>query len=290
MAKVMSAEEASLQAEKKKIQEEKKKLKSQNKNNKKEAKRRAKEIAKQEEALDADEGNGFVSFIATLFIVVLWIAVVCVIVKLDIGGFGSSVLTPVLKDVPVVNKILPGVSLTETNDPGSYGGYSNLQDAVNKIKELEVEVEQMRTTLNAKEADIAKLVAENQRLSEFEERQVEFQRIRTEFYEEVIYAENGPGAEEYRKYFEEMNPEMAEYLYKQVVIQEQESKEVQDYARAYSEMKPKEAAAIFDTMTDNFDLVAKILQSMTAKNRGDILAKMDAANAARLTKIMNPDS
>ena len=81
-----------------------------------------------------------------------------------------------------------------------------------------------------------------------------------------------------------------EIPYKQVVIQEQESKEVQDYARAYSEMKPKEAAAIFDTMTDNFDLVAKILQSMTAKNRGDILAKMDAANAARLTKIMNPDS
>ena len=28
-------------------------------------------------------------------------------VKLDIGGFGSSVLRPILKDVPVVNTILP---------------------------------------------------------------------------------------------------------------------------------------------------------------------------------------
>lgn len=290
MAKVVSPDEARMREEKRKLQEEKRKLKNQNRNQKKEAKRRAKEIAKQEDALDSDGGGGFVSFFATLFMVVLWIAVVCIVVKLDIGGFGSAVLEPVLKDVPVINKILPGVSVTETNDPASYGGYSNLKDAVDKIKELEMQAEQMRITLNAKETDISKLVAENQRLSEFEQKQVEFQRIRTQFYEEVIYAENGPGAEEYRKYFEEMNPETAEYLYKQVIIQEQESQEVQEYARAYSEMKPKEAAAVFDTMTDNFDLVAKILGAMTPKSRGDILAKMDPSNAARLTKIMDPDS
>ena len=27
--------------------------------------------------------------------------------KMDVGGFGSNVLTPILKDVPVINKILP---------------------------------------------------------------------------------------------------------------------------------------------------------------------------------------
>lgn len=290
MAKTKSPEELKNETEKKKIAEERKQLKRQNKEQKKAAKKRAKELAQQEEDLELDEGNGFVTFIATLFIVVLWIAVVCVIIKLDIGGFGSGVVTPLLKDVPIVNKILPGVSLTETTNPDSYGGYSSLQEAVDKIKELEVEMEQIRTVSNSKDADISRLVAENQRLSEFEEKQVEFQRIRTEFYEEVIYAENGPGAEEYRKYYEEMNPETAEYLYKQVIIQEQESQKVQDYARAYSEIKPKEAAAIFDNMTDNFDLVAKILRTMNAKSRGEILAQMNEANAARLTKIMDPDS
>lgn len=286
----MAKETSEALAEKKKIDDEKKRLKREQREQKKEVKRRAKEIAKREEDLGLDEGNGLVTFGATLLIVVLWVAVVCVIVKLDIGGFGSNVLSPILKDVPVVNKILPGVSMTETNDPESYGGYSSLRDAVDYIKQLELELEQVRAASKVKDSDIEKLIAENKRLSEFEEKQVEFQRIRTEFYEEVVYAENGPGAAEYQKWYEKMNPETAEYLYKQVVIQQQESKEVQDWAQAYAEMKPKEAAAIFDTMTDNLNLVAKILRTMSAEDRGKILAQMDAANASKLTKIMDPDS
>ena len=232
------------------------------------------------------------TFGATILIVALWIAVVCVIVKLDIGGFGSSVLAPILKDVPVVNMILPDSGQTETNDPGSYGGYSSLQDAVAYIRQLELELEQVRTESNAKDTELEKLMAENQRLSEFEQRTVEFQRIRQEFYEEVVYAENGPGAEEYRKWYEEMDPATAEALYKQVVVQLEESKEVQEYAAAYSSpnMKPKEAAEIFNNMTDNLNLVAKILNAMSVESRGAVLAAMDTDVAARLTKMMDPDS
>lgn len=282
--------EAGMADDRKRIQEEKKQLKKQQKEQRREAKAKAKEIARQEEDLGLDEGNGMVTFGATVLIVVLWLAVICVIVKLDIGGFGSSVLTPILKDVPVVNKILPGSSRTETNDPASYGGYSSLQDAVDYIKQLEVELEQVRTASNAKDTDMERLIAENERLSEFEQKQIEFQRIRQEFYEEVVYADNGPGAEEYRKWYEEMDAVSAENIYKQVIQQQEESKEMQDYAQAYSEMKPKAAAAIFDTMTDNLELVAKILNAMTAEDRGDILAEMNEEVAAKLTKIMNPES
>lgn len=230
------------------------------------------------------------TFGATVLIVALWIAVVCVIVKLDIGGFGSSVLAPILKDVPVLNMILPDSGQTETTDPGSYGGYSSLQDAVDYIRQLELELEQVRTASNAKDADLEKLRAEVERLSAFEQRQVEFQRIMQEFYEEVIYAENGPGAEEYRKWYEEMDPATAEALYKQVVVQMEESKEVQEFASTYSAMEPKRAAAIFNEMTDNLELVAKILNAMKTDARGDILGAMDTEVAARLTKIMDPDS
>lgn len=292
MAREVSQGVVSAEDEKKRIQNEKKQLKKQQKDQKKEAKRRAKEIAKQEEDLGLDEGNGLVTFGATVLIVVLWIAVVCVIVKLDIGGFGSSVLAPILKDVPVVNMILPDSGQTETTDPGSYGGYSSLQDAVAYIRQLELELEQVRTESNAKDTDLDKLYAEITRLSEFEKRQSEFQRIRQEFYEEVIYAENGPGAEEYRKWYEEMDPATAEALYKQVVIQLEASKEVQEYAATYSSpnMKPKEAAEIFNKMTDNLNLVAKILSAMSAESRGSILAAMDTEVAAKLTKMMDPDS
>lgn len=291
MAKELTPEAAAAEEEKKKLKEEKKQLKKEQRDQKKEAKRRAKEISKQEDELEEDEGgNGVVTFFATVLIVFLWLAVICVIVKLDIGGFGSSVLTPILKDVPVVNKILPGTVQTETADPESFGGYSSLQEAVDYIKQLELELERVQNASAQKDTDLESLTAEVLRLQEFEKRQTEFQRIEQEFYEEVVYADKGPGAEEYRKWYEEMNPSTAEFLYKQVIMQLQESQEIQDYAQAYSEMKPKQAAGIFEQMTDNLDLAAKILETMGAEERGAILGVMDPEVAAKLTKIMNPDA
>lgn len=291
MAKNMSPEEIVAQAEKKKLQDEKKKLKKEQKEQRKEAKRRAKEIAQQEEALIGDEeGHGVMTFFATVLIVVLWLAVICIIVKLDIGGFGSTVLKPLLKDVPVVNMILPGNSLTETTDPESYGGYSSLKDAVEQIRVLEMELESAQLASKSKDEELVKLKEEVLRLQEFEKKQVEFQRIRTEFYEEVIYADKGPGVDEYIKYYQSMDETTAEYIYKQVIIQQEETKEVKEYAAAYSSMKPAAAAAIFEKMESNLSLAARILGLMDSEARGDILAAMDPEIAAKLTKIMDPES
>lgn len=277
-------------AEKKRLADEKKKLKEEQKKQKKEAKKRAKEIEAQEAELSADdESGGFFTVIATIGIILVWVAILCVVIKLDVGGFGSKVLTPLLKDVPVVNLILPN-SQNSGNISTDNGGYSNLNDATEQIKNLELQLQQAQTDNLKLQEDVANLKAENARLQEFEDKQVEFQRIKNEFYEEVVYAENGPGAEAYQKYYESMDPTTAEYLYKQVIAQLQEDKSVQDYASAYSSMKPKKAAAIFEQMTDNLNLAARILKTMSAENRGDILAEMDPAIAAKLTKIMDPES
>lgn len=291
MAKEKNPETIAAETEKKKIADEKKALKQEQKRQRKEVKRRAKELSKKEdELLEEGEGSGLATFGVTLLIVVLWLAVICVVIKLDIGGFGSSVLKPVLKDVPIVNRILPGNSITQTSNPERYGGYTNLGDAVEQIKALELELDRIKTASDSKSEEIETLKAEVLRLQEFEKKQVEFQRIRTEFYEEVVYAEKGPGAEEYQKYYEAMDPATAEYIYKQVIIQLQESTEIQEYANAYSEMKPKKAAKIFEEMTNNLELVSRILNAMSAESRGSILAEMDPAIAARITKIMDPET
>lgn len=277
-------------AEKKRLADEKKKLKEEQKKQKKEAKKRAKEIEAQEAELSADdESGGFFTVIATIGIILVWVAILCVVIKLDVGGFGSKVLTPLLKDVPVVNLILPN-GQNSGNISTDNGGYTNLNDATEQIKNLELQLQQAQTDNLKLQEDVANLKAENARLQEFEDKQVEFQRIKNEFYEEVVYAENGPGAEAYQKYYESMDPTTAEYLYKQVIAQLQEDKSVQDYASAYSSMKPKKAAAIFEQMTDNLNLAARILKTMSAENRGNILAEMDPAIAAKLTKIMDPES
>ena len=291
MAREKTPEENAADNERKQLVEEKKNLKKEQQAQRKEAKRRAREIAKQEdEQEDGNEGNSLLTFGATILIVALWLAVICVIIKLDIGGFGSSVVTPILKDVPVLNRILPGNSVTETTNSGAYGGYTSLQDAVDQIKSLELQLEQIQNASSAKDEELDQLKAEVLRLKEFENQQVEFQRIQKEFYDEVVYSDKGPGAEEYKKYYESMDPATAEYIYKQVVTQLQESQEVQDYAAAYSAMKPKQAAAIFEQMTNNLDLAARILKVMSADDRGAILGAMNSEVAAKITKIMDPES
>ena len=291
MARIKSPEEVVIAEERKRIKDDKKNLKRDQKLQRKEAKKRAKEIAKREGELDdADEGGGLATFLATILIVAVWLAVIGIIIKLDIGGFGSNVLTPVLKDVPIVNKILPGYSILETENSGSYDGYSSLKDAVDQIHLLEAELENSKLSTSSQQEEILALQAEVKRLQEFEKKQVEFQRIKTEFFEEVVYAEKGPGAEEYQKYFEAMDQATAEYIYRQVIVQLEEDAKIVEYASAYSSMKPKQAAGIFEAMDDNLELVARILNAMGVEDRGAIMGVMDAEIAAKLTKIMDPAS
>lgn len=279
--------------EKKRLKEEKKRLKAEQKAQKKEAKRRARELDDQEEELEEGSGGSGPVVVVTFIIVVIWIAILALLIKLDVGGFGSTVLRPVLENVPVVNKVLPEEKMSVPGvggDEEEYYGYTNLKDAVDQIRRLELELENAQSGNAGTESRIQELEAEIDRLRTFEDNQVAFENIKNEFYNEVIYSDKGPGADAYIKYYESMDPATAENLYKQVVAQQQVDSQVQDYANAYAEMKPAAAAAIFESMQDDLDLAAKILNAMGSDDRGKILGAMDPEVAARLTKIMDPET
>lgn len=285
----MAEEQSKL--EKKKIKEERSKLKQEEKQQKKEIKQRAKEISKREAEIEAEEekGNGVSSFIVTLVIVLIWIAILCLLIKLDVGGFGSDVLKPLLKDVPVVNMILPGEkSVTETNNEGAYGGYTSLKEAVDYIKVLELELEHAQTVNNANAEELTTLKAEVERLQEFEQMQIEFQRIKEQFYEEIIYADNSPGPDEYRKYYEVMDPTTAAALYKQVIVKLEKDKEFEDFVAGLAAMKPKQAAAVLEKMANLSDS-ARYLDAIDSDTRGKILGAMNAEIAAKVVKLMDPE-
>jgi flagellar motility protein MotE (MotC chaperone) len=207
---------------------------------------------------------------------------------MDVGGIGSNVLKPILQDIPVVNKILPSENGMETTKDKSYGGYTSIKDAVEDLNKVQQQLEQAQNTNATYSEQIEALKAEVKRLQTFEDNQVEFQKIKEQFYEEVVYAENGPGAEEYREYYEEMDPSTAEALYKQVVQEEAVSSKMKDYVATFSGMDASDAAAILSAMTDDLDLAAEILSSMSSTQRAAIMAEMDANIAARLSKIMKP--
>lgn len=273
----------------KQLKESQKAFKQEQRNQKKEAKKRAKELENQERELDEQiDGTNASVVVVTIFIIVIWLGILCLLVKMDVGGFGSNVLTPMLKDIPVVNKILPAENNTESTKEKSYGGYSSIKDAVDQITELEKKIDQLQNTNTAYSEQIDALKAEVQRLQTFEKNQVDFQRIKEQFYEEVVYADNGPGADAYREYYEEMDPTTAEALYKQVIQEEAVDGKMKDYVATYSNMDAAKAAGILGAMTDNLDLAANILSNLPAATRGSIMGEMDPAVAARITKIMNP--
>lgn len=268
------------------------------KESKKEKRKREKKAAKEkkkaekENSVDEEEeeekGSGkIVLFLVTLLIIAIWLGIIALLIKTDVGGFGSSVLYPVLKDVPYVNKILPKPEsgVTAENTQSQYG---SLDEAVDRIKELEMQLDAANSKNKKDQKKIKDLKAKVNDLSKYKEDEAAFEKEKEKYYEEVVFSDQAPDIEQYKAYYESIEPENAEVLYKQVVEQITYDDQVKDYAKTYSQMKPKEAAAIFNTMTDNLGLVADILMSMGAQQRGDILGKMDAGTAAKLTEIMEP--
>ena len=262
-----------------------------------EEKQRKKEEAKQKKAQHAAEsdeleeesgGSKVAVFFVSLLIIVVWFAIIALLIKWDVGGFGSGVLAPILKDVPYVNKILPDDAVEQVSTEDSAYAYDTMADAVERIKELEKELADAQNASSANADYISQLEAQSQELQQYKENEAEFEKEKQSFYEDVVFSDVDPDIEEYKKYYESIDPANAEVLYKQVVAQTAEDEQLDDYIKTYSSMKPKEAAAIFDTMTDNLKLVAQILDGMDADSRAAILGKMTSDTAAKVTEIMKP--
>ena len=261
----------------------------------KQRKKEEKKLAKQKQA-EADDfemeeetaGGKVAVFFVTLIIIIVWLAILALLIKWDVGGFGSQVLAPVLKNVPYVNKILPDSALEEISTEDSAYAFDSMDEAVAKIKELEIALAEAQSGNTENAEYITQLEAQAQELQKFKEDEAAFEQEKQSFYEDVVFSDVAPDIEEYKKYYESIDPANAEVLYKQVVEQTAADEKIDEYVKTYSSMKPKEAAAIFDTMTNNLKLVAEILENMDAQSRADILGKMDSNTAAKVTEIMKP--
>ncbi|MFA9375359.1 MAG: MotE family protein [Lachnotalea sp.] len=254
---------------------------------KNELKKRAKAQGLNDIEKEETTGGKIGVVVVTLFIIAVWLGIFALLIKWDVGNFGSTVLYPVLKDVPVISAILPNTTTQDAAADGDYP-YDTLAQAVEQIKSLELQLQTAQDQITTNDSTVEERNAEIERLKAFEDQQTEYQQLKAKFDEEIVFNDNAPDISEYKAYYESISPDNAELLYKQVVQQIAYSDEVKDYAKAYSQMKPAQAAGIFETMTNNLDLVAEILTNMSTDARGSILGAMDPAIAAKVTKIMAP--
>lgn len=231
----------------------------------------------------------FIAFV----IVFIMLTIMLVMIKMNVGGFGRDVLRPILKDVPVVNKILPAPTDEEV---AKESGYQSLEQAVAKINELEEQIKELeekqktdqKTNQNdaemaQNEEEIAALKEKIKQLEVYETNQKNFAATKEKFYKEVISNDN-VDVSDYTKWYEEMDADTAAKLYKEAVVEEEISEEQKALAASYAQMKPAQAAKIMQNMSGDMDTVVAILGEMSNEERGKILGEMDAAFAAKITK------
>ncbi|WP_051204484.1 hypothetical protein [Butyrivibrio sp. VCD2006] len=288
----------------KKLKEERKALRQELKEQKKAAKLKEAELAERNAELNGDDGGGVATLVVTFFIILIWLIIMGLLIKLDFGSFGSHVLAPIIGDIPGINRILPEGSYTPTSkkeaetaeplvNPVDEQLANSLDEANLYIKRLENELRKEMEENNTLQEENERLQTEITRLQPFEQNQSKLEQEKEDFYKNVVYADNAPAVEEYRRYYEEIEPDVAAQIYAQIIQGEADDVELEQYVKAYSSMKAKEAAAIFDAMIENdtgdaVRLISRILGKMSAENRGAILDKMTEEYAGKVTDYMEP--
>ena len=201
-------------------------------------------------------GGRLLCALAFLGILALFAGIFIGIVKLNVGNFASDVLAPVICETPVLRSILP----------------SDLQKKT--PKEIQAEKKAVADAKAAKKA--AKQAAQDEAAEEAAaEQAIADQQAEQEAEAEQALADQ-EAAEKEAADEEELAAEQAA-----------EEAALADYVNTYSEMQPKKAAQVFENMmTDQSDLVVKILTNMTPDNRAAIISNMSVNSATKLTVLM----
>lgn len=238
--------------------------------------------------LDNEEkgGSRIVTVLITIFIILIWLAVFALLVKFDVGGFGSNVLRPVLKDVPVINKILPDVSDDQLAYENDYA-YSDIGKANARIRELEKQLEDLTNNASSSSQSVLDLQTEVARLKVFEDNQINYEKNLKKFNEEVVFGKKAPEIEEYKKYYEQIDPGNAAEIYRQVIEQLQSDKLILEQADRFAKMDPGVAASTMQEMTGDIDLVCKILKAMKPAQSAAVMDEMDPLFNAKVVKRLS---
>ncbi|MBD5096289.1 MAG: hypothetical protein HDT40_04640 [Lachnospiraceae bacterium] len=245
-------------------------------------------MAKRDRNRDGESGGSKVAGVIILILALTtFFSVMALLIKCDVGGFGSKVLRPVFKDVPVIKEILPPPSDEEVAIESDYP-YDTLEKALNQISVLDAAIGSKDAEIVSLNDRVKELEAECARLATFENNQTEFEQEKKEFYDEVVYGESAPDTDTYIEWYNSLDAEYAEKVYREIIEAKQVDQEILDLASAYESMDAKDAAKILESMKNDLDTVALIMNNMSASSRGKILAEMDPEFAAIVTKKLLP--
>lgn len=196
-------------------------------------------------------------------------------VKLDVGGFASTTLAPVIADVPVIRSILPKDLQKKTA-----GEIAAEEQAAQQAAQTDT-ASNAQTDTTATE----QVTSDTQTTSDTQAADTQVADTQTTDTQSQANGQNTAGTQLQAN--AQNNTEDTPSTEDAQAISDAALK---DYVDTYTNMKPKDAATVFDTMMpDEMLLITKILKEMNPSQRSAILAKMDAQNASDITVEMNKE-
>ncbi len=214
-------------------------------------------------------------------ILLLLIAAVAAIFVFNPLNIRDDYFYPALRSIPVVKNIIPA----EESEKDEYSGLTREQLVVQN-KKLEAEKKALEEEKSALSDRADELDKELVRLREIEANQLEFKAEKEEF--DRMIAENDPNA--YMQFYESIDPENAETLYREAAGDSVTQKELKQYVQTFENMKKDAAAKVLEEMIGtDMELVVRILNNISSEQRGAILGAMEPENAAAAVKQMAPD-
>ena len=148
-----------------------------------------------------------------------------------------------------------------------------LEDANKLISELEIYKEGYEKVAAEWADEENKLLEEKKKL---EEEREELQKL----------AAQGD-KEGFKKYFETIDKDAAEEIYKEILLEEKSNADIKNFIQIYENMDESAAARILNEMGEQkIEIVVKILLGMKKENASAILGRMDAGFASKITEKM----
>lgn len=234
-----------------------------------------------------------VILLALLVVAVVTIGVFYFAVKNNVNGFAHTV-KPQIENHPLLKFALPDEMRAEEEKP------ENLTEKqlLKKYDEYRVKVAELNESLSAANATIEQMqndarsdqeleavTEENRRLLE----SIKAEQMALEEEQKILADLMVKGdTEGFKEYFQNINKETAEIIYKEVVIREALNAEKVESAKPFSLMEPINAAGVLkELFIQDQSSALDIFEGLKPNASALILEKMDAKTAAEITKLLS---
>ena len=236
---------------------------------------------KREKKQNRRKSGGFGKFIA-MFMIAAVLAFTVGVLAFNLFGIRDKYLVDVLRNVPIVNSLLPKETVPGAGD--SYASMSREQliqliDSLNtQANQDKKEISDLTDRIKVNESDLQRLLAQEKSVSDFEAE-------KRAFAQSVV----NQNPEAFVKYYESIDRATQDTLYQTTSVQLAAVKEAKNYFTAISAMDEASAAQMLTQLTaTDMNLVVAILKNIDTTQTAGILSAMDPAAAARVAKAMSP--